>query len=566
MSSNKKKFELDRRSLLKNILVGTGIVSSTPFEMFLTNMMVNFLQAGTAHAAGVDPAFQDIKFISLILGGGLPRYHWDLPINPNGDDKIVSNPMVVNRFLNSSGKITAEHATTLINGYHMPYTWAANIPTTGGGFVPMSSLAQHMLTMRGIDTQLDSHPLGRYKQLAPVVGGISLSGIVADHATTPIPASGRSGGGMYYRSEKGVPYVEVSGADPLTSVLSPFSVSDKMITMNNGSVEAAIEGALKRMESLSMDKSKFLPSTFATRFNAKKLMMRSFGNLKERFDTLKQKYKGLIGRAFAASGNLSLVGIDDMQIPGQVPGEGTIANSRYRVTETDYFTGSDIRTLTDIETYIDNLADSMAIAEFMITQGLSSSVNVECGPIKLARYESTFNPATAVTRKNFQADSNTDAHFTGAHMGLLIYSRYYRAISACLYELIGQLKSVQVGNGFNLFDRTVMTVTSEFNRNPRTNGSGSEHGPKGSNYTVFSGMVEELMVVGNIKTNENNVGTWGVAGNIDELGKRPALIGNAASTVAMMLEVKSPTPNDQSFVHKENGKVKFSLKTLKNVA
>ena len=558
MSSDKKKFELDRRTLLKNILLGTGVVSSAPFDMFLTNMMVNLLQSGTAHAAGEEAAFQDIKFISLVMAGGAPRYYWDLPVQPNGDDALVFNPMVVNKFVNNGSTIKAEYATTKVGDYYMPHVWSGNIATTAG-VVPMSALGQNMMIMRGIDLQIDSHPIDRERQIAPVPGGISITGLVADHATTPIPAVGRNGGGNFYRGEKGIAYVELAGTNPLTSALSPFSPLSSMKTINNGSVESAIDAALMRMSARSADKSKFLPSTFATRFNAKKMMMKSFGNLQANYNSLVAKYRALISRSFEAKDSLSLAGVDDMAIPA-------LGTNPFRVLEAEYLTGSDIRTLTDAMTGITNLAEGMAIAEFMVTQGLSSSVNIQSDSFTNVFYQSVYNKTSKVTRTGVRGNHSMDVHFTGSHAGTIIFSRYYRAVSACLYELIAQLKSVQAGYGQNLFDRTVLSVTSEFNRIPRTDGSGADHGWQGSNFTVLSGMIDNLTVVGNVKTDVDARGTWGLAGPMEELNGREAIIGNASSTVSALLEVKTPTPNDQAFAYKDNGKMKLAIKSLKNVA
>jgi hypothetical protein len=333
-----------------------------------------------------------------------------------------------------------------------------------------------------------------------------------------------------------------------------------MLSINNGNVEAAIDQALQRMSASAADKNKFLPSTFATRFNAKKMMMKQFGNLQASYNTLVAKYRNLINRSFAAEGNLSLVGVDDRAIPG-------LGTGPYRVLENEFLTGSDIRTITNSGTGIDQLAEGMAVAEFMLIQGLSSSVNIQSGQFLKAHYQSTINPTNNAVRTNVSPNHTMDVHFTGSHVGTILFSRYYRAVSACLFELIGNLKSAPAGNGRSIFDQTVMTVTSEFNRLPRTDASGADHGWQGSNFTIFSGMVDKLTVVGNVKTTDGSKrGTWGLAAPLDELNGREAIIGNAASTVAAMTEVKSPTPNDQSFVYKEKGKVRLAVKSVKNVA
>lgn len=557
---SQKKFELDRRDFLKQLLVGTSIGSSGLLNVFLTNMMANILQSSTAHAAGEEAAFQDFKLISLILAGGAPRYYWDLPINPNGStDKIMDNPMVTNRFKkNSNGTFSPYYASTPVGNYHMPHTWVGNIPTSVG-IIPMKNLAQNMMILRGLDLQIDSHEIDRERQVAPVPGGISLTGLVADQAQTPIPAVGRGGGGGYYKGEKGIAYVNLVGNNPFTTALNPFTPDGSMISLNNGQIEQSIDAALKKMSQASADRGKFLPSTFATRFNAKKMMMKKFGNLASNFTILRDKYALLISRAFAAEGSLSLIGVDDQIIAAN----GTAG---FRVQENEFFNGPDIRAFTDSRTGITELAESMAVAEFMIMEGLSSSVNVVCSTISNTLYKSTYNPIAKTSRVDARITHPMDVHFTGNFMATILFSRYYRALSACLYELIAQLNSKGIGGGRTLFDKTVIAVNSEFNRLPRNDGSGADHGWRGSNFTLFSGMVPELTIAGNIHTDGDGRGTWGHGAPLTELGGREAIIGNAASTVATLLEIKTPTPNDQSFAYKEGGKAKLSIKSLKNVA
>lgn len=549
------KNELDRRRFLQQILLGTGVVASSSFDFFLANIMINLFERGTAHAAGTSSAFEDFKYFNLVMAGGVPRYYWDLPINPNGNDKVVSNPMVINHLQASGGSLTKSYKTVKVGSYHMPYIWSANIPTPTG-IVPMSSLASNMMIMRGIDLQIDSHDIDRYRQVQPVPGGISLSGLAADQASTPIPAVGRNGGKSYYKSGKGISYVEMSGTNPFSVAMNPFSNNGNLTSLKKSSVENAIEIALNRMAGMAGDKDKFLPSTFETRANAKKMMLKSFGNLQESFTSLKSKYENLISRSFASKDSLVLPGVDNIQVPGD-------GSAQFRILESEYFTGDDIRTLTSASTSINQLSDGMAIAEFMLTQGLSSSVNIETGNILKAAYSQLYNNVNKTSRSVGSATQTLDVHFTGALPALIMFSRYYKAVSACLYEFIQSLRSIQTSRG-TLFDNTIISVNSEFNRTPRTDGSGADHGWQGSNYSIFSGMVDQLTVVGNIKS--NNLGTWGLAAPLDELNGREAIIGNVSSTISNLLEVKSPTPNDQAFAVKKNGKVSPIMKSLKNVS
>ena len=557
MSSEKKNFELDRRSLLKNILVGTGIGSSGVMNTFLTNMMINFMQKGTAQAAGGDPAFEDFKFISLSMNGGLPRYYWDLPINPNGNDQMVANPMVVTKF-NRDG--SSAYVNTKVGNYFLPHIWSGNIPTINGGVAPMKNIASNMLIMRGIDLTIDSHEIDRFRQVNPIPGGISLTGLVADAASTPIPAIGRNGGGNYYNSEKGIAYFEMGGSNPLTTAISPFTPSNLKIPFNNAAVDQAIDQALLKMTANAGNKNKFLPSSFNARFNARKLMAKQFGNLQVEFNSLVVKYRGLITRSFAPSANLILQGVEDRSIAGN----GSV---RHRIGEAENYTGADLLLTTDDRTLISDLAEGMAIAEYMVINGLSSSVNFQSGGISNFLVQQSINSTTkAIMRTNSRMGFSTDAHFAGSDVALVVFTRYYRAISACLNELISKLKNTKTSGG-NLFDKTVIAVTSDFNRLPRIDAAGADHGWQGSNYTLFSGMINDLVVVGNVKTTDAaKRGTWGLAGGLTEIGGREAILGNAASTVSNLLEIKTPTPNDSPFTTKDKGKMKMMITSLKNVA
>src|SRR5690606_37307466 len=94
-------------------------------------------------------------------------------------------------------------------------------------------------------------------------------GLAADQAKTPIPAVGRNGGKSYYKSGTGISYVEMSGTNPFSVAMNPFSKGDGLTSIKKSNVENAIEIALSRMTGMASGKDKYLPSTFETRANAK---------------------------------------------------------------------------------------------------------------------------------------------------------------------------------------------------------------------------------------------------------------------------------------------------------
>lgn len=560
MSDDKKKNELDRREFMKRLLAGTGFITNFPAEIFLSNMMIHFLQKGYAQAAGLDDGLGDMKFVNIAMNGGLARWYWDGVITPNGNDKLITNPMVISKFKISGDSILGEYVTTPVGRYHMPHVWSGNIPTADGSFVPMSSLADNMLIMRGINTLIDSHELNKPRHIAPVVGGTSLTGLVADRAKSPMPAIQSGGVDHYFGSKKGIANIMMSGANPLNTALSPFLPGTSApLGLKNNEIENALDLALKKISESSSGKNKYLPSSFEARLNAKNLMKKSFGDLQIIYDDLVIKYRKLISRSFEASGDLSLNGIDN------IPLIGSLSNP-YVVGEIEYHLGN-VQTITDYNTSINNLAESFAVAEYMLTEGLSSSVNLVISEFTNLHYEKTINEVTGkITGSRRVTKLLPDAHASGSFVGLVMYSRYYRAVSACLYEFIQKLKQKQTSHG-NMFNQTTISLTSEFNRCPLKTGKGSDHGWDGSVYSVFSGMIDELTIIGNVKLNVpgHYTGTWGAAAPVSELGEREALLGNAISTIASMTEVPTPTPNDMAFVVKVNGKIRPIVKSVKNI-
>jgi hypothetical protein len=431
----------------------------------------------------------------------------------------------------------------------------------------MTSLADNMLMIRGIDVGIDSHSIGYKTHIVPVPGH-SLIGCVGDKAKSPIPVAGRYGGGDMYTSKKGISYIEMRDEDPFSTALNPFLGGSSLSYLNNSTLEAAMDASLSLMSIQSGIRHKYLPSTFQDRLNAKRLMKRNLSNLSGAYTALKTKYDGLVARAFGDS-SLRVNEIDNYLLSG----DGSSYLFQTQAPVTGSFAGSDIRTLTNSSTYVPHMTESFAIAEYMITQGYSSAMNFTfCDFEKLFFQKMVYLPAlNRAPGVDVTGRYAFDEHQGGggAYLSLVIYARFYRAFSACLYELVSRLKSVPVANGLTLFDKTAITVTGDFGRAPSYEGNGSEHGPDGSNYSIISGMVPNLTIVGNIKTNGSlilgNCGTWGKAGAMVELGGRVAQMGNVSSTLSTMLEFDNPTPNDISLVYKSNGKVLPAVGRPKNV-
>jgi hypothetical protein len=588
----KKKQELDRRSFLKRSImgVGTGILMASPLDIFLSNILMGVFQRANALAAGNEGGFLDKKLINISMANAPSRWMFDMPLRPNGNDTFrynsVNDPassMLVTRLKPGAGPggYIGEYATTKVGDYYLPYLWAGNLATPTGS-APMANLAQNMIMMRGLNLNLDSHELDRYKQMVPI-GSESLTGLVADHSTTVLPAVGSNAGlngGQYYASKRGVTYQDLGGTDPFTTAFSPFSGGASLRTIQ-ATTSAAIDRTLDIMKNDSSGKHKYLPNSYQDRANAKKLMTMQFSGLKDTFSSLQAKYETLIKRSFGDT-SLRLAGVDNLALSGSQINAFKIYLDSSRSC---YYTGSDLSSITDMSTTISNLSSGLAVAEFMITGGVggsqsfSSSMNIVLnGGFSNLLIDSAYGPASGTTAEkqytNVRQTATVDAHEVGSYVSMLLFSRYFRAVSSCVYEFTNRLKATKAGTG-TLFDQTAITITSEFNRAARDAGGGADHGWAGTCYSIVSGMVPELIVGGNISstgqgTNANNAGyggTWGYGSPMKEFTGQTPLIGNAATTVTTLLDLPTPTPNNPSFVSKDKstGKVALAVSKPENV-
>jgi hypothetical protein len=190
----------------------------------------------------------------------------------------------------------------------------------------------------------------------------------------------------------------------------------------------------------------------------------------------------------------------------------------------------------------------MAMAEYMMVNGYTSAANLVVGGLA-----SILDPTGSGNHRWL----GLDFHTFGAIPQMAMTVKIIRAFYACLYELTKSLKRVNVAGGTNLFDQTLIQITSDFNRSPLVDQKGSDHGYNGSNISWVSGMISKCDLVGNIKadTEANYLGSWGKAAGVSGItGNQTLRMGNLASTVAAALGVPSPTPNDDPVFVKDDYK------------
>jgi hypothetical protein len=121
----------------------------------------------------------------------------------------------------------------------------------------------------------------------------------------------------------------------------------------------------------------------------------------------------------------------------------------------------------------------------------------------------------------------------GSITSTMLTTILYRGFLSGLTEQVRALKAK------GIFDKTVLHISSEFNRCPLKDGSGSDHGWFGSNATLISGMIKHMSVVGNVQKasySKDYAGTFGVGAPFVMAGENfPLRVNDVALTVTSML-------------------------------
>ncbi len=536
----------NRRDILKvlgGVTAGAGLLD-TPFGLLLEILTRGVYGQALAAEAGVNPR----TWIDLRFEGAPPRWVYDLFLDPyKATGTFVPSTGFGNRFV-GNGTIYNEvqYSTILRNGINVPWIWQFPVPTANGGTRPMTDLLPYMLQLRGVTTSTPDHNASMALHYRPLGAKQSVTALSGDNSKLPLPAVFYAINNFQFGSLASKSPVMADGANLISSLLAPF-ISSSSASFKSG--RTALNTYLTAARSALVTEAGARNPLNAVSAQAQKdaydLFNRSFGDISVVWNTLLAKYTALINQAIDPS--TPLAGINDK--PVGVSGTRTAA---YEYNGTP-LTNADLRTIIQPSTAtkptsISNMAASFAIAEFVATRDLSTSMSLGMG---------TFN---GLNINGVSTVHNRDEHFTGKFASILINSYWARAHAACLLELIDRL-----GTKWN---ETIINVSGEFNRSPRTDGSGSDHNYQGANYTFYSGAIKGPAVVGNIKKSTGNAGytgTWGFGAPIDELSSQQLTLGHGAATIATMLRVPSPITAVSGVVSETAGEIKPIIPNGKNV-
>ncbi|MBN8538366.1 MAG: DUF1501 domain-containing protein [Deltaproteobacteria bacterium] len=482
------------------------------------------------------------RYVFVNLYGAPPRWMFDMPPTPMGSSpsNYVSGGFG-NSFEISGQTIQLQNRTFTYNygsgkSLFLPPVWGMS--PTGLDF---TSILPHALFVRGIDMEINSHPVSNARQVAPISGGHSLHGVVADQMGSPIAAVVTTlPSGAAFKSAKGLGSTPANpSGNPIDAIIAPFRNMPNSIPFRQELAKPVVTQFLDRIDRYAKI-NKMPGSTLRNALDsADQLIRLNIDSLAALWPGLLNKYTDIVNRGIRPSKG-ELPGVYDKIIPC-VSGDLRL---RFRIQDSNLMDHSDARDMIQSDSTHAQMSRQFALTEFLLTTGMSSCVDLAAGTNVLDK---------ALVRTGLSVPIIADQHGVGAVTSIVATTLYYRALLGSLTELVSSLKSQQ------LFDKTVLHISSEFNRNPRVDGSGSDHGVRGGNSTIISGMFDEVSYIGNIQKNgfSGSPGTWGLAADwtFEDGTRRPIKVNDIARTITGMTNSAEIVANGYSLVRPAaNGK------------
>lgn len=530
-------YKSTRRHFLKSAAL--GVTSLGLSEMLFSRLFSQLSTQALAQTLAPNPSGY---YFHLSMPSAPPRWMFDLPLTPMGQTAGNFKPGGFGNFFeNVAGATNVIHKalprTIAGKTLYLPPVWGYH---TSKNF---DSLLRHCLFVRGMDMEIDNHSIGNQRNISPIIGGLSLTGVVSDKSNRALAAvvdgGSQSANLSSFKSRKGTNPNLISSNSALTTnvvaqALSPFTKLTATYNHIAGQNLALQEQVLNRLDSQLLNAGHSTNRLTETYEQAADLMATNITNIGNSYPTVATKYANLVQQAInPAKGSL----------PGLFSNNIIVKNTS-REFQMGQFTSLDTLKLTDLrdmigtQSAISRMASTFAIMEIMSDQlSTNFAMSLSAG--------NTLN--NLVTGSANAVTITADQHYIGRHISTLVTTLYYRALLSCLTEFVDALKDK------NIFDKSVIHISAEFNRIPRVDGSGSDHGIIGSNATLISGKFNKPEVIGNIKINTAGArGTWGESATYFPNGNMAIRVNDVARSVSSMLGVADIVSNGDSLV-KQSG-------------
>lgn len=498
------------------------------------------------------------NYIQINLYGGPSRWVFDSLLTPYDND-FFPTPMVGTQFSDDLGNMS--YKTKKISGINFPSLWSDKISGQRGP-IGFENLIDNTIFIRGVDTKASGHPQASTKTVRPNSAGDSLHGIISDNSSSPLSSiiMGSNPVTRSFQSQKrGAVQVDIGQRKMFEGIFRNFHVK----TDNPNKL---INEALKILNVNKGKNSQYVKSLT----ESSELLFDDFERFNSEYLHLLKKYEQLVKMTLH---DLNIPGVNDFKLPGLK--ESDIRKNqnvmdkfgRYKLDYQTMFFGNDLRdNLKNV--HLGFIPKQFALMEFMITNGLSNSFLIstpkEMGDL-LYNVEnrnnfllSSFDNGSKNKTRDEVININMDTHDTGSIMGLVSTSMFFKGLSSCLSEFISVLKRKE------LFEKSLIHITSEFERIPEKDLHGSAHNEKSHTSTFLSGKIKSPSVHGNIFIGDKEMGTIGTSAPIKEI-KRELNQDDIAETITGLLNIPSPVRRSEKIIKEVNGKWVAQLPKAKNL-
>ena len=418
------------------------------------------------------------------------------------------------------------------------------VPDAVGGLRPLDSLLDNLLAIRGIDVPSPGHPLAQTLSFRPTGAEYSVTGLTAEAGSGfPIKAINMTCPGYEFACRKPMTPTKMAlnGANTGTALLSPFmsSASATFLTRRD-QLKVSIDAAMVALRDYALSQHPGSVVIEGAQADAAEVMGQRAQALLSKWNVIYPKYVTIMK---AALQNVVIPGLTDKPYGATRPSNAAELASLYKFYQTvNINTPVDLRDMFTANTIVNGLAESFTVAELALTENLCNSI---CTPI---------GSVSGLSINGGSMSHVLDEHFTAAFSALIINSKMYVAIGACMLELVQVLKDA------NMFNDVVIQLGGEFNRSPENDGSSSNHGYQGGSTSIFSGMVSGATVVGNILNNAPHtsaIGTWGWAA--PSIAGRKIDVADVANCLARMLGLPQILRRNEEIVALQGGYVVSQL-------
>jgi Protein of unknown function (DUF1501) len=549
---SKSKSNLSRRSFLQGSVSGAGYLYLAKLAI-MESMLTGIVNRAEAEVLqNVSPR----NYINLLMPGGQIRFVFDQWVKTESSELLVPNPMVATALESDTTKVTNPlYKTIEHNGIHLPHMFGFNVNTSQGS-TALTSLADNMLVIRGYGSGVDGHPGNALKQMAPLAGASTITGLAADYSNKKFGAvrwPDRGDYGTFFSAQgKSVNIISNSNnifRSLLTSFIQDRNLASNTLTDRHKNLMATARERLNAYAKSDAVGSKLVVDNLK---KSMELLSEGVGDIEGEWIEMSNRYKSIINGASrqlfldtkGLNQNLQFVPTtNDQSKEFGYWNLGGIASSYLR-------TGAPTDFIKSTSRLDDAVAIGFALSEFLINRNYTNSIELTAGGIMM--YDILGYKQNGQT--NIINHIVRDTHETGAISSVILSTAVFRGISAGILELSQKLGPEKWGN-------TVLQLSSEFSRSPRKNGDGSDHGFNSMVTSVFSGAIKKPMVVGNIEKNHRDWGTHGERAPITGYNQAGVpTVAMAASTVAAMLKVpENPFANTAaSLVTEKNGVIEYA--------